>query len=96
MIVFLDCTFPFLPIFWWRIEIIDEIFSLRSMGFWETQNQEGLVLKEMLEAGSDLYGELAGMGSRKRAAVSKAPKASKLRNTDPWKWRNVILREGDI
>ena len=46
---------------------------------------QGLILKEMLEAGSDLYGELAGMGSRKRAAVSKAPKASKLRNTDPWK-----------
>ena len=46
---------------------------------------EGLILKEMLGAGSDLYGELASMGSKKRAAASKGPKSSKLRNTDPWK-----------
>ena len=45
---------------------------------------QGLILKEMLGAGSDLYGELASMGSKKRAASSKGPKPSKLRNTDPW------------
>ena len=59
----------------------DPSFRLR----FSSANYHGMILKEMLDAGSGLYSELASLILKKRVGLSRVPKSEKLRKVDPWK-----------